>query len=210
MYVHVNGINIASQSNPAFSLQTSVNDGNLNINNNSPLYIGGFGTNTSNLTADLDEVRIFNKGLDISEINALKDRSANGTCLQTNIVGNVFHNHGMVVISSPNPLYKDIINIPGYNASYRSTLKTNEFSTLIRVPAGQYNMSLNQSLLKDDNETYQTFVSGSDFSPYITTIGLYNSEGVLMAVAKLAQPIKKRNDVDLNFLIQLDTDQPII
>ena len=209
MYVHVNGINIASQSNPAFALQTAVNDGNSNINNNSLLYIGGFSTNSSNLTADLDEVRIFNKGLDINEINALKDRSANGTCLQTNIVGNVFHDQGMVVVSSPNPLYKDIINIPGYNAYYRSTLKTNEFSTLIKVPAGQYNMSLNPSLLKDDNETYQSFVSGSDFSPYITTIGLYNPAGILMAVAKLAQPIKKRNDIDLNFLIQIDIDQPI-
>jgi hypothetical protein len=209
MYVHVNGINIASQSNPAFALQTSVNDGNANINNNSPLYIGGFSTISSNLTADLDEVRIFNKSLNINDINALKDRSANGTCLQTNIVGNVFHDHGMVVISSPNPLYKDIINIPGYKAYYRSTLKTNEFSALIRVPAGQYNMSLNPSMLRDDNETYQPYVSGSDFSPYITTIGLYNSSGSLMAVAKLAQPIKKRNDMDLNFLIQIDLDQPI-
>ena len=173
------------------------------------MYIGGIGTNTLNLTADLDEVRIFNKGLNISEINALKDRSANGTCLQTNIVGNVFHDHGMIVISSPNPLYKDVINIPNYKAYYRSTLRTNEFSALIRVPAGSYNMSLNPSMLRDDNITYQSFVTGSNFSPYITTIGLYNSAGVLMAVAKLAQPIKKRNDVDLNFLVQIDIDQPI-
>ena len=70
-------------------------------------------------------------------------------------------------------------------------------------------MSLNPSMLRDDNITYQSFVTGSNFSPYITTIGLYNSTGVLMAVAKLAQPIKKRNDVDLNFLVQIDIDQPI-
>jgi hypothetical protein len=30
-----------------------------------------------------------------------------------------------------------------------------------------------------------------------------------MAIAKLAQPIKKRSDMDLNFLIQIDLDQPI-
>ena len=70
-------------------------------------------------------------------------------------------------------------------------------------------MSVNPSMLQDDNESYQPYVSSSDFSPYITTIGLYNSSGSLMAVAKLAQPIKKRNDMDLNFLIQIDLDQPI-
>lgn len=209
MQLYINGTIVASASNPAFSLQTSVNDGSGLIDNNGKLYIGGISPDSSNLIGDLDEIRVYNKSLSISEINALKDRSGYGTCLQTNIVGNVFHDQGIVVISSPNPVYHNIINIPNYNAYYRSTLKTTEFSALIRVPAGQYNMSLNSSLLKDDNETYQPFVSGSDFSPYITTIGLYNPEGILMAVAKLAQPIKKRSDVDLNFLIQLDIDQPM-
>jgi hypothetical protein len=67
-------------------------------------------------------------------------------------------------------------------------------------------MSTNITLTNDDNETYQSFVSSSNFAPYITTIGLYNDSGQLLAIGKLAQPIRKRNDVDLNFLMRLDLD----
>ena len=70
-------------------------------------------------------------------------------------------------------------------------------------------MSTNITLTKDDDSTYYPFVSGSTFAPYITTIGLYNNFGELLAIAKLAQPIKKRNDVDMNFLIRLDLDKNI-
>jgi len=68
-------------------------------------------------------------------------------------------------------------------------------------------MSNNVTLTKDNNQTYRGFVSGSDFSPYITTIGLYNDAGQLLAIGKLAQPIKKRSDVDMNFLIRVDLDK---
>jgi hypothetical protein len=70
-------------------------------------------------------------------------------------------------------------------------------------------MSTNLSLTQDDDQTYFPFVSGSDFAPYITTIGLYDDAGQLVAIGKLAQPIKKRNDVDMNFLIRIDLDTNI-
>lgn len=208
MYLHVNNGTPVTASNPAFIKSASPLTASGYIHNSSSLYIGGFSTNSSNITGDLDEIRIFNKSLSTSNISALSNRSVTGSCLQTNIVGNVFHDQGIVVISSPNPIYNNLIDVP-FSASYRSTVKLNELTTMIRVPAGQYNMSLNKSLLKDDHETYEPFVSSSIFSPYITSIGLYNSGGTLIAIAKLAQPIKKRNDVDLNFLIRIDLDQAI-
>jgi hypothetical protein len=70
-------------------------------------------------------------------------------------------------------------------------------------------MSSNLTLTKDDDKTYQNFVSGSDFAPYITTIGLYNNAGQLLAIAKTAQPIRKRPDVDINFVVQIDLDKNI-
>jgi hypothetical protein len=68
-------------------------------------------------------------------------------------------------------------------------------------------MSNNVTLTKDNNQTYRSFVSGSDFAPYVTSIGLYNDAGQLLAIGKLAQPIRKRNDVDMNFLIRIDLDK---
>jgi hypothetical protein len=38
---------------------------------------------------------------------------------------------------------------------------------------------------------------------------LYNEAGELLAIGKLAQPIKKRDDVDMNFLIRIDLDKNI-
>ena len=205
MQMYRNSILQTSSINPAFIKSTSPTAASGYIDNTNPLYIGGFNTNTSNLTGYLDEIRVFNKSLNTSNISALNDRSISGSMLQTNIVGNVFHDQGIAVISSPNYIYHNLINTP-FTSSYRSTLKTTELSVLARVPAGDFNMSLNKTLLMDDMESYQSYTSSSAFSPYITTIGLYSPGGVLVAVAKLAQPIKKRNDVDLNFLIQIDLD----
>ena len=80
---------------------------------------------------------------------------------------------------------------------------------MAKLDAGDFNMSLNNSLTMDNDITYQSFVTGSAFAPYITTIGLYDSAGQLLAIGKVAQPIRKRNDVDMNFLIRIDLDKNI-
>ena len=46
--------------------------------------------------------------------------------------------------------------------------------------------------------------------PYITTIGLYDSNGQLLAVGKLAQAIRNRPDVDMNFLLRIDLDSKVV
>ncbi len=178
------------------------------INNTDPLYIGGFNTQSSNLYGVLDELRIFNKSLTTSNISALSDRTEGGTFLQTANVGNVFSKQGLVVVSSPDYRYHSVLNT-AYTASYKSTVTIHEFSTIAKLDSGDFNMSTNLTLTKDDDTTYHSFVSGSDFAPYITTIGLYNDSGELLAIGKLAQPIRKRNDVDMNFLIRIDLDKNI-
>ena len=47
--------------------------------------------------------------------------------------------------------------------------------------------------------------TGSYLAPYITTIGLYDDEMNMVAVAKLPQPIKSLPDYPLNFIIRFDT-----
>ena len=48
-------------------------------------------------------------------------------------------------------------------------------------------------------------LTGSFLAPFITTIGLYNDDCELVAVAKLPQPIKSMPDVPINFIIRFDT-----
>ena len=47
------------------------------------------------------------------------------------------------------------------------------------------------------------FVSGTAY-PYITTVGLYNEQAQLLAVGKLAEPLQKRDDIDMNIVLRWD------
>ena len=209
LQMYIDGTLQSSTTNVLLGVYDSPFTASARIDNGDVLKIGGYSINSSNLQGLIDEVRIFNKALNASQISALKDRSEGGTVLQTQYVGNVFTKQGIIVFSSPDYRVNDLIKTP-FTASYRSTVTINEFSTVAKLDAGDFNMSTNVTLTKDDDSTYYPFVSGSTFAPYITTIGLYNDFGELLAIAKLAQPIKKRNDVDMNFLIRMDLDKNIV
>ena len=57
----------------------------------------------------------------------------------------------------------------------------------------------------DYNEYGTTDRTGSYLAPYITTIGLYDEDMDMVAVAKLPQPIKSLPDYPVNFIIRFDT-----
>jgi hypothetical protein len=208
LQLYINGTLSNSVSNQILTNTYSPLSASGRIDNTSDVYIGGHPNINSIFKGVLDEIRIFNKSLSASNISALADRSVGGTFLQTAHVGNVFSKQGLVVISSADYRFKNILSSP-YTASYQSTVTINELSAVAKLDAGDFNMSTNLSLTQDDDSTYHSFVSGSAFAPYITTIGLYNEAGELLAIGKLAQPIKKRNDVDMNFLIRIDLDKNI-
>jgi len=209
MQIYKNGSLMTSSLNPAFVKATHPLSASIRIDNTDPLKIGGYSSSGSfGFTGKLDEIRIYNKSLSSLEIGYLSDISEGGTFLQTRNVGTVFSKQGLVIFSSPDYRIHDLLKTP-FTASYRSTKTINEFSALVRVNSGEYNLSTNLSLTKDDDYTYEDFVTSSNFSPYITTIGLYNDYGQLLAIGKLAQPIKKRSDVDLNFLVKMDLDAVI-
>ena len=80
-----------------------------------------------------------------------------------------------------------------------------ELSSLCRINSGEFNVTQNHSALVEDNSQYLNYLTGSNFSPYITTIGLYDSLGQLLAIAKLGQPIKASSETDTTFVIRFDT-----
>lgn len=164
---------------------------------------------TREFNGNLDELRIYNKALTAAQISLLNNRNeTTGTFLQTNNVGTLFHKHGLAVISSLLPKYNNILDL-NYTTTHKSTKRLYELNVLTRVLASEFNMSTNVSLLTTNTNQLQSFTTGSDFSPYITTIGLYNKHGQLLAVGKLGQAIKKREDVNMNFVIRIDLDMNI-
>ena len=47
-------------------------------------------------------------------------------------------------------------------------------------------------------------VTHSFFAPYITTVGLYNDFGDLLAIAKTSRPIRNDPELALSFVIRFD------
>lgn len=80
-----------------------------------------------------------------------------------------------------------------YDTHFKCTIRENEFNT-----------TLNPSLQTDNSGSIQSFSTSSYFAPYITTVGLYNSNQQLIAVGKLAQPIRSSPTTDLTILVNLD------
>ena len=56
----------------------------------------------------------------------------------------------------------------------------------------------------DEYDSVKDLATGSDFQPYVTTIGLYNDNRQLVAVGKLAKPIKNDPKLAISFLITID------
>jgi hypothetical protein len=80
-----------------------------------------------------------------------------------------------------------------YENQYKCTVRENEF-----------NYTQNPSARSGSGEFYYSFVTGSSFSPYVTTMGLYNDAKELLVVGKLSQPIPISLDTDTTFIVNFD------
>ena len=51
---------------------------------------------------------------------------------------------------------------------------------------------------------YESFVTHSEFTPYVTQVGLYNDFNQLLAVGQLSRPFKNAHDITLGIVIRFD------
>jgi len=78
------------------------------------------------------------------------------------------------------------------------------------VSASVFNQTMQQQNVKpsgssDDTYNLYNLMSAGVIKPYITTIGLYNEQYELLAVAKLSEPIQRTFDTDQIFIVRFDT-----
>ena len=69
---------------------------------------------------------------------------------------------------------------------------------------GSYNTSVSGSW-DDYYDSASIDPTGSYLTTYITTSGLYDKDGDMVAIAKLPKPIKNLPDYDMNFIVRFDT-----
>ena len=176
-----------------------------NLMNPSHLIFGALDEDCNGaLSGSIDEIRIFNTYLhSASALSLANNHWMSSSAYQTNVAGNVFYRSGQIVVSSPLPKYHYALQ-EGFDIEHKSSRTIYENEVLCKVPMGECNVSMNPTLRKPKSELIQNQFTSSAWKPYITTIGLYDDNAQLLAVAKLARPVQKRDDVDMNFLIKWD------
>jgi hypothetical protein len=83
-------------------------------------------------------------------------------------------------------------------------LQENEVRCLVNE--SDFNLSYNPTIVTGSyiGGNVRNFATGSDFNPYATTIGLYNDNNELLAVAKFSKPILISPDTDMTFVVKYD------
>ena len=89
------------------------------------------------------------------------------------------------------------------NISFNNTTEINSSIYFCRVPSNDFNHSSNPTYLNASTIRVKDVASDPPIS-YITTVGLYASDGELMAIAKLSEPLRKDPTNELTLRVRLD------
>ena len=98
----------------------------------------------------------------------------------------------------------------GSNTAMTFQNLTNINSTLIfcRATADEFNYSSNPTYVDDATNKIRVIETGQEGTQkafcFITTVGLYDANDNLLAVAKLSRPIEKNNEKDITIRVRLD------
>jgi hypothetical protein len=180
-------------------------------------YVASFENNTTgqlvqrgyNITKDVEapcscsiqNFKLWNKALNSNEISFLTNQISGS---QTPYIGNVFYETGMVVITDPSSSYKKIPD--NANIWFANQHEITEHEYLCTIDKSEFNVSTNPSLLANQlTKEFKPIVSSSAFTPYISTIGLYNNDNELLVIGKLGQALKKVSNYDINIVVRFDT-----
>lgn len=89
------------------------------------------------------------------------------------------------------------------NLSFNNTTELNSTIYFCRTNFNEFNYSSNPTYLSSSQLRVKTKKTDEPVS-YITTIGLYSTDNVLMAVAKLSEPLKKTPANEFTLRVRLD------
>jgi hypothetical protein len=120
-------------------------------------------------------------------------------------VGDIIYTHGLAIITDTTTA-EEILNIDDTVFNFQSSLDIFTHTYQCRSNQSQLNYSQNPSTYSNTPITgsINSNITGSEFQPYVTTVGLYNDANELIAVGKLGQPIPKSKYVDTTFVVNFD------
>jgi len=90
------------------------------------------------------------------------------------------------------------------NLQFNNTTEINSTVYFCRMPHNKYNYSTNPTYLSGGQVRVKNGNRQNSPISYVTTIGLYNSQNELLAVAKLSEPLRKDPTNELTLRVRLD------
>ena len=160
------------------------------------------GPNNWGRTFQPTQLQIWNQSFSETQI-AMVSESFTGTYP----IGNLFYDNGFAVLTHPK--YMSLFNGGSIDAlSYKNTHLITENEYQCTMTEDEFEFTTNISARKipfSQNEDIANFATGSNFKPYITSVGLYDDNGNLLVTGKLGQPIKASSETDTTFVIRFDT-----
>ena len=147
------------------------------------------------------------------------DGEGNLITQDNSIVGQIFYSHGIAVFTSSSLSVMGARLLSSYsssirtiNISFSSSITIYEHQYKCMISENEFGYSQNPSIISSSfgltgtqNDVYYDFATGSYFDPYITTVGLYNGNSDLLAVAKLSYPTPVSKFCDTTILVNFDT-----
>jgi len=101
-----------------------------------------------------------------------------------------------------------IVSADSFKLSFNNEHVIYENYITVHINQNEFNLSYNPSLRETGSNSYSNlkdFVTGSNFYPYATTLGLYNDDNDLIMVAKFSTPLPIPLETDMNILIRYDS-----
>lgn len=119
------------------------------------------------------------------------------------IVGDVIYNQGLAVITDPDTA-RYLSTYSRLKLRWKSNQPIYTYNVHCKVKDSEMNFTYNTSAVTGSDGVIASNVTGSAFSPYITTIGLYNDANQLIAVAKTGRPVPKPLNTDMTLVVKID------
>jgi len=152
-------------------------------------------------------------GMQVRDWQIIDD--SNGNLIEVNSgtvinqrVGNIFYAQGIAVITSQAPEFGPLMFENSYNTQLNLTAELTMYQNEVRclVNENDFNYTLNHSAIQSGTTgSYINAITGSDFDPYSTTVGLYNDVNELLVVGKLSRPYRMPPNTDMTFIVRWDS-----
>ena len=118
-------------------------------------------------------------------------------------VGNIIYPQGQVIITD-DEVARYYNNYTDGQIKWKSTHPIYTYNFHCKLKESEFTHTFNPSAMSGSNGDIAQNVAGEEFSPYITTVGLYNDANELIAVAKTGQPIPIPKDSDMTIVAKID------